>query len=173
MHSTYNNVLLLEKYPNFFFWESLVDFNEARLHEATLNLHMHAWIFFLTVNSISWWQAAFEWSSQCSRIFIVRKITDSGSCPRDYGVHEVGVTVCGVQHVLGVQVRPGTRHFPFNENPTRALNTTSLKCCLPSADAIDRREKITRAYKGLRSPHTTALHWNPPGFCKKIRWILF
>ena len=24
----------------------------------------------------------------------------------DYGVHEVGVTVCGVQHVLGVRVRP-------------------------------------------------------------------
>ena len=30
----------------------------------------------------------------------------------------------------------------YNENPTRALNTTSLKCCLPSIDAIDRREKI-------------------------------
>ena len=23
------------------------------------------------------------------------------------------------------------RHFPYNENPMRALNTTSLKCCLP------------------------------------------
>ena len=29
-------------------------------------------------------------------------------------------------------------HFPYNENPTRALNTTSLKCCLLSTDAIDR-----------------------------------
>ena len=27
-------------------------------------------------------------------------------------------------------------HFPCNEKPTRALNTTSLKCCLPSTDAI-------------------------------------
>ena len=36
---------LLEKYPTFFFWENLVDFNEARLHEATLNLHTHAWFF--------------------------------------------------------------------------------------------------------------------------------
>ena len=26
----------------FFFCENLVDFNEARLHEATLNLHTHA-----------------------------------------------------------------------------------------------------------------------------------
>ena len=38
-------------------------------------------------------------------------------------------------------------HFIYNENPTRALNTTSLKCCLPSTDGIDRREKkITHAY---------------------------
>ena len=34
------------------------------------------------------------------------------------------------------------RHFSYNENPTRALNTASLKCCLPSTDAIDRRERI-------------------------------
>ena len=27
------------------FFENLVDFNEALLHEATLNLHMHLWIF--------------------------------------------------------------------------------------------------------------------------------
>ena len=27
-----------------------------------------------------------------------------GLVTSDYGVHEVGVTVCGVQHVLGVQV---------------------------------------------------------------------
>jgi hypothetical protein len=37
---------------------------------------------------------------------------------------------------------PKVRYFSNNENPTRALNTTSLKCCLPSTDAIDRREKI-------------------------------
>ena len=33
------------------------------------------------------------------------------------------------------------RHFPYNENLMRALNTMSLKCCLPSTDAIDRLEK--------------------------------
>ena len=35
--------------------------------------------------------------------------------------------------------------FPYNGNPTRALKTTSLKCCFPSTDVIDRREKITHA----------------------------
>jgi hypothetical protein len=33
------------------------------------------------------------------------------------------------------------RHFPYNDNPTRALNTTSLKYCL-LLDAINRQEKI-------------------------------
>ena len=38
--------------------------------------------------------------------------------------------------------------FSYNENPTRALNTASLKCCLPLTDSIDRREEFTHAYKG-------------------------
>ena len=33
-------------------------------------------------------------------------------------------------------------HFLYNDNLTRAINTTSLKCCLPSTDTIDRWEKI-------------------------------
>ena len=64
-----------------------------------------------------------------------------GLVTSDYGVHKLRVTVCGVQHVLGVWVLPGIRNFPYNENPMRALNT-SLKCCLPSTDTIDRREKM-------------------------------
>ena len=32
--------------------------------------------------------------------------------------------------------------FLCNENPVRALNPTSLKCCLPSTDTINRQEKI-------------------------------
>ena len=39
-------ITLLEKYLTLFFCENLVIFNEARLHEATLNLHTHAWNFF-------------------------------------------------------------------------------------------------------------------------------
>ena len=46
------------------------------------------------------------------------------------------------RRVLGARVRPGTRHFPYNENPKRTLNIASLKRCLISIDAIDRREKI-------------------------------
>ena len=37
------------------------------------------------------------------------------------------------------------RHFPYNENNeklTGALNNTSLKCYLPSTEAIERWEKI-------------------------------
>ena len=61
------------------------------------------------------------------------------------------------------------RQFPYNDNPTRAQNTTSLKYCLPWTDAINRRGKFTHAYEGSRSPHASALHWNPPRFRKKIR----
>ena len=32
------------------------------------------------------------------------------------------------------------------------LNTTSLKCCLPSTDTIDRRKKFTHAHEGSISP---------------------
>ena len=41
----YVYTILLENYPTDFFCENLVDFNETRLHEATLNLHIHMWIF--------------------------------------------------------------------------------------------------------------------------------
>ena len=36
--------ILLEKYLNFFFCENMVEINEARLREATFNLHAHALI---------------------------------------------------------------------------------------------------------------------------------
>ena len=50
------------------------------------------------------------------------------------------------------------RHFPCNGKSTRALHTTSLKCCLPATDAIDRREKI----------HACALRFKV-GSCKRAR----
>ena len=40
------------------------------------------------------------------------------------------------------EVRCSSRSIIFYENSTRALNTVSLKCCLPSTDAIDRGETI-------------------------------
>jgi hypothetical protein len=61
---SYFTTLLENNLTFLFFCENLVDFNEACLHEATLNLHMYACMdFFLPFNSVSWWQAAFEWSS--------------------------------------------------------------------------------------------------------------
>ena len=62
----------------------------------------------------------------------------------DYGVHEVGVTIVesSLSWMYGYDRETKSfRHFSYNENPMRALNTTSLKCCLP-CDGIDRREKI-------------------------------
>ena len=114
----------------------------------------------------------------CSLIFIVRKMTGSGSYPytQDSSVivfMKSGSAVCEVQHVLrvlDVQVRPGTCHYPYNENPMRAIYPTSLKCCLPSTDAIDKWEKFRHAYESSRSPHASALYWNPPGFRKKKVW---
>ena len=44
--------ILLEKYSIFFLCKNLVDFNEARLQEATLNLHTHTWFFFSLVNNV-------------------------------------------------------------------------------------------------------------------------
>ena len=57
--------------------------------------------------------------------------------------------------------------------PTKTLNTTSLKCSLPSTDAINRVEKITHVYEGSRWSHTGTRYWNPPGFCKqrKVRYL--
>ena len=37
--------------------------------------------------------------------------------------------------------------FPYNENPKRALNTTSLYCYLLPTDTIDRQKKIHKSMK--------------------------
>ena len=42
IYELYGNTIMLEKYPTLFFCENVVDFNEALLHETTLNLHTHA-----------------------------------------------------------------------------------------------------------------------------------
>ena len=55
-------------------------------------------------------------------------------------------------------------HFPHNENLMRTLNTTSLKCCLPSTDAIDKQKKFIYVYEGSRSPYASMLQ----GFGKKM-----
>ena len=61
----------------------------------------------------------------------------------------------------------GTRHFPYNKNPTRPRHTISLKCCLLSTDVIDNPEKFTHAHEGLMSPHAST------SFSQKIRSVTF
>ena len=41
-------------------------------------------------------------------------------------------------------------NFPYDENLRRALNTTSLKCCLQTTDTINRREKIHACVWGFK-----------------------
>ena len=101
-----------------------------------------------------------------------RTIIQPGLLTNDYGVREVGVTLSGVQYVLwvlGVWIRPRTHSFPYNENPTRALKTTSFKCCLPSTDAIDRWKKNSCMRMKIQGCLMQArfTEWNPPGFCKR------
>ena len=45
LHSEKVNKTMFEKYSTLFFCENLVDINNERLHDATLNPHRHAWIF--------------------------------------------------------------------------------------------------------------------------------
>jgi hypothetical protein len=49
-------------------------------------------------------------------------------------------------------------HFLYYVNPMRVLNTTLLKCLLPSTDTIDRREKCMHEYKGSRSSHESSIN---------------
>ena len=58
-------------------------------------------------------------------------------------------------------------HFPYKENPIRALNTTSSNAACHQLTLLTGRMKFTDAYEGSRLPHASMLHWNPPGFHKK------
>ena len=150
-------------------------FNEARLHEATFNLHMRE--FFSPVNSISWRQAAFEWGGVRShRIFIVRKMTGSGPYPYTQDSQDIIDSTNSYPDFMNTIIT-GDESWVYEYDPEPAIfltmkirreqpNTTSLKCYLPSTDAIG-GGKFTHAYEGSRSPRASGLHCNPPGFRKK------
>ena len=55
----------------------------------------------------------------------------------------------------------------YNENSTRALNTTSLKCCLPSTNTIDREEKNSLMSMKVQGRHMQGLFIEIPRFLKK------
>ena len=132
--------------------------------------------FFPPVNSVSWWQAAFQfstlvefskwrndWSSALGSDVLSKKL-DSSGLP--------GSLISWYQKILPKslnQVRCSSRSVIFlqwkaDENTKHHVIQMLL--------AINWRywqagKKFTHAYKGSRSPHVMALHWNPPGVCKK------
>ena len=57
------------------------------------------------------------------------------------------------------------RGFPYNENPTKALSTTSLKCGLPSTDAIN-----THVYEGSRSLHARSASFKSTRFSQNNKF---
>ena len=88
--------------------------------------------------------------------FITQIMLDSTNCDSDF----MNTIIIGDESWV-YEYDPETksfRHFPYNENSTRALNIISLKFCLPSTNAIDKRKKFTDPYEGSRSPHASALH---------------
>ena len=62
------------------------------------------------------------------------------------------------------------RHFPYNENLTRAQNTISLKCCLPSNNAIDRRAKIHACLWRFRVASSKHASLQSTRFLQKQKW---
>ena len=55
--------------------------------------------------------------------------------------------------------RPKVGYFTNNENPMRALNSTSFKCFFLQLMMLTGGKKLTHAYKSSRSPHEFVLHW--------------
>ena len=120
------------------FCENLVDFNEARLHEANLNLYTHTWIF--STRQLRLLMARSIWVSKClvlSSDFIVRKMMGPESYPCTQDSQDILDSTNSDPHFMNTIITADE----YNENPTREVNT-SLKCCLPSTDANKRREKI-------------------------------
>ena len=133
-----------------------MNFSKARFHEATLNHHTHAWIFpSLSIASYDSKQHLSEVVFSTLVGFSLYGKWGNDLVPGSYPYTQDPSTVImvfvksgslfmepGMSWVYGYD--PGTKsfwNFPYNENPTRALNIISLKCCLPSTDAIDSREK--------------------------------
>ena len=146
-------------YPAVKYWtlfcEHLVDCNGARLHEATLKLHTQAWIFSrLSIASVDGKLhlsevgfSALVWFSLTTRTWFPGRTRTPRTyhqwlwCPWRRG-HCLWSPLCPMrsQYEVAFALLQSFRHFPYNENLTRALNTTPIKCSLPSTNAIDRRE---------------------------------
>jgi hypothetical protein len=106
-------------------------------------------------------------SRQCSSKFL---IPDSDflakkpdSCGSQGSLRLLPLQVC----LLCFPPRPKVGYFPNDENLMGALNTTSLKCCLLSTDAIDRWGEMhpsVWSFKVASCKHTSL---KSTGFCTK------
>ena len=107
---------------------------------------------FPSVNNVSWWQSSFESSR---RIFINEWDLVSGLNPytqdssplimvfiKSGSLFLESSMYCETSTRIAYALLQSFRHFPYNENPTRALNTVSLKCYLPSTFGIHRWKQI-------------------------------
>ena len=141
-----------------------------RLNETTLNLYTHTWFFScLSIASVDSKQHFSEvgfgallrfslqgkwWNSTLGPDFLTRNLSPVKQRTW-FRFFNKKPESCGSRSSLlswYQEILPKTsessaqfllfHQFPYNENPTRALNITSLKFCLPSNDAIDRWEEI-------------------------------
>jgi len=104
---------------------------------------------FMGPNIFSWYcLQTIKWGNKCSSTLYSHF---SGDLSWYQENKELGKTIGILFFAKKVWIQ-SFRHFSYNDNRTRGLNNTPLKCCLPSTDAIDRREKKFRyAYEGARS----------------------
>ena len=140
---------------------------KAHLHGVTLNLHTLACIFsclsivsvdgkkYLSEVVFSVQRKMMEWIDYMFVPIHPRLITS------DYGVHEVGVTVCGVQHVLGLRVQPGNQIVPSFSLQWKS-NKSTKHYLTPMLLAINwhywQEGKNPHVYEGSRSSHISTLH---------------
>ena len=151
-----------------------MDFNDTHLHETIFNLHTHVWILSrLSIASVDGKQHLSEVRFSSRRIFIVRKMTGSGSYPYTQDSSLVIMVFmksgslfleCSMSWVYGYDPEP----IIFLTMEIREHYT------LPHSNAACHQQmlltsgrKFTHVFEGSRSSHIIALHWNPPGLCKK------
>jgi hypothetical protein len=159
----------------------MVDFNEVYLHEMTLNLHMHAWIFCrLSIAIVDGKQYLSE---------VVFSVSTDFHCKENDG------TICFLGHIpiprtchhwlwysrsrsqFWSPACPGCMDMTWKPNYFNIFLTMKIRkehYTLSHANAtcheltlLTSAKKFTLAYEGSRSPHASALHWNPSGFRKK------
>ena len=135
---------MLEKYLTFFLCKP-GGYHWSALAWGNLEPSYACMGFFPAVHSVSWWQATFDWGSvKCFRqIFIVRKMTEQLDLRKSNFMLKSHRTFWTPQwpllhehhnhwwQILGGWVQPKNHISVVNENLTRALNTTSLKCSDP------------------------------------------